>query len=158
MNARSALKAQSRLAMLFRIGEQLFALDALAVRIAVLRSDALVFEDKDDRAFIQRRGKDLPVTLLAPFLEGSARDSRRDQDWFSVIVLGHGSTEFAIAVGKCEVVREIRELTTIPRGILRDLEAPVTGIFSVGAAASLGLGIVVDVERLVRRLESRAKT
>jgi chemotaxis signal transduction protein len=157
MIAKSILKAQSRLAMLFRLGEQLLAVDALAVRIAVLRSDALVFEDKNDRVFIQRRGKDLPVTLLAPFLEGSARDSGRDGDWTSVIVLGQGATEFAVAVGKCEVVREIRDLAAIPRGVLRDLEAPVTGIFSVGAGASLALGVVLDVERLARRLESRAK-
>jgi hypothetical protein len=135
---------QSAIALLFRIGEHLLAVEALAVRSALLRSSEVVSE-RAGLSFVRRSGKELVVTPLAPILGVS------QSNWSAVLVIGSDeSEERAFAVSKCEVVRSVRTLGVLSRKLLQDVASPATHVFSALVGAREELGVFLSTDRLLR--------
>jgi hypothetical protein len=138
------------LALLFRVGEHLLAIDALAVRSAILRSDVQVDASKAKPVF-QHQGKSMLVHILAPWIGATGVE---EGAWAAILVIAHGPSEFALGVGRCEVVRPMRLLAPIPASLLTSSQHIGHAVFSAKLRSEHtreSLGIAVDVAKLAKR-------
>jgi CheW-like domain len=148
--------SERTLSLLFRVGKHLLAIDALAVRSALLRSDVQVDASKAKPMF-QHQGKAMPVHVLAPWIGATEVE---EVAWAAILVIAHGPSEFALGVGRCEVVRPVRLLAPIPVSVLTSRQHIGHAVFSAKLRSEHtreSLGIAVDVAKLAKRaLELRA--
>jgi hypothetical protein len=137
-------------ALLFRIGEHLLAVEALTVQAAHLRADPAV-TTVGTKVFLRRQKREIAVQSLAPFVGEAALAS----DWAAIIVLGDGSgEELALSVGRCEVVCPIRNVGSIARRTLLRAASPATHIFKATLRAREELGVLLSTEHLLRSTET----
>jgi hypothetical protein len=127
--------SEAKLALLFRVGGTLVGVDALGVQSALLRSDPLVAEVARGHE-ARWQGTSLKIHNACSLLDGS------ESPWESALILKSGERLFAIGVGKCEVVREVRVYGRIARTLFRNatsLEMSVLGVRLSGNVESLGV-------------------
>jgi hypothetical protein len=126
--------SEARLALLFRVGNTLAGVEALGVQSALLRADSRITENARGHEALWQ-GQSLHIHNTSSLLNG------RDQPWESALILKSGERLFAVGVGKCEVVREVRVYSTVSRLLFRSasaLEMSVLGV-RLGNAETLGV-------------------
>jgi hypothetical protein len=136
-----------RLALLFRVGSGLVGVDALHVQAALLRTDPLISDTAEPE--LQWDGTSYPIHSASRLL-GEAHTP-----WAAALVLREGAHTVALAVGRCEVVRNVRLYTSLPRALLRSTRSAEVSMFGVEHEAE-SLGIYLNVRALQRAIREQA--